>query len=59
MKRYSYDDANLIAYWQMDEPYTSTDNVYTVRDYSIHDLEITVNRIANPDSPKFEMDATK
>ena len=45
---YSYDDKNLIAYWKLSENYTSSNKVYKINDYSISNIDNSLNVIFSP-----------
>lgn len=56
-KEYAYDDPNLIVHWKLNESYDSTDNIYTINDYSLSRNSKTVHLLSNPLYPSFVQDA--
>lgn len=56
LRLYSYDDEQLIAYWKLTEPYTSSDIEYTINDYSYNMNMISYSRNSKPAYPFFNKD---
>lgn len=54
---WSYDDEFLIANWKLTENYTSTDLLYTIKDSSFNQLNVTVSLTVHPDYPSFNYSA--